>query len=100
MHIYLDRLKKSILPLSLTLALSACNTPPPPITETPTPSPSSTPVQNLEGVTLNVLTEVGPTISEPLKRRAPDFERLTGVKINIITVIFIIYLLPGVAPSP
>lgn len=88
MHISLDRLKKSILPLSLTLALSACNTPPPPITETPTPSPSSTPVANFEGITLTVLTEVGPTISEPLKRRAPDFEKLTGVKINIITVPF------------
>ncbi|MDJ1174533.1 ABC transporter substrate-binding protein [Roseofilum capinflatum] len=88
MHVSFDRLKKSLLPLSLTFALSACQTPPAPIAETPPPTPSSTPVQNFEGVTLTVLTEVGPTIYEPLNRRAPDFERLTGVNINIVTVPF------------
>jgi multiple sugar transport system substrate-binding protein len=39
-----------------------------------------------DGVTVNLLTFVGPQIAEPLQRRAPDFEKLTGAKINIITV--------------
>jgi multiple sugar transport system substrate-binding protein len=39
-----------------------------------------------DGVTVNLLTFVGPQIAEPLQRRAPDFEKLTGAKVNIITV--------------
>jgi len=84
----LDRLKKSLLPLGLSLTLCACNSPPPPVTETPAPRVSNPSEQSLEDITLTVLTEVGPTISEPLKRRAPDFEALTGVKINVVTVPF------------
>jgi multiple sugar transport system substrate-binding protein len=41
-----------------------------------------------EGVEVNVLTFTGPQIAEPLQRRAPDFERLTGAKINVVTVPF------------
>jgi multiple sugar transport system substrate-binding protein len=41
-----------------------------------------------EGVSVNVLTFTGPQIAEPLQRRAPDFEKLTGAKINVITVPF------------
>jgi len=40
------------------------------------------------GVTVNVLTFTGPQIAEPLQRRAPDFEKLTGAKINVVTVPF------------
>src|SRR5262249_29187081 len=40
------------------------------------------------GVTVNVLTFTGPQIAEPLQRRAPDFEALTGAKINVVTVPF------------
>ena len=40
------------------------------------------------GVTVNVMTFTGPQIAEPLQRRAPDFEKLTGAKINVITVPF------------
>ena len=39
------------------------------------------------GVTVNVLTQTG-AIQEPLQRRAPDFEALTGAKINVIAVPF------------
>src|SRR6476661_2019236 len=39
------------------------------------------------GVTVNVITQTG-AIQEPLQRRAPDFEKLTGAKINVITVPF------------
>ena len=40
-----------------------------------------------EGVTVNVLTQTG-AIQEPLQRRAPEFEKLTGAKINVIAVPF------------
>jgi multiple sugar transport system substrate-binding protein len=40
-----------------------------------------------EGVTVNLMTQTG-AIQEPLQRRAPDFEKLTGAKINIIAVPF------------
>src|SRR5882762_248171 len=44
--------------------------------------------QSFSGTTIRVVTFTGPQIAEPLQRRAPDFEKLTGAKINIITVPF------------
>ena len=41
-----------------------------------------------DGVTVNLMTFTGPQIAEPLQRRAPDFEKLTGAKVNVITVPF------------
>jgi multiple sugar transport system substrate-binding protein len=41
-----------------------------------------------EGVEVNVLTFTGPQIAEPLQRRSPDFEALTGAKINVTIVPF------------
>jgi multiple sugar transport system substrate-binding protein len=41
-----------------------------------------------EGVTVNMVTFTGPQIAEPLQRRAPDFEALTGAKVQVITVPF------------
>lgn len=41
-----------------------------------------------DGVTVNVLTFTGPQIAEPLQRRAPDFEKLTGAHVNVVTVPF------------
>jgi multiple sugar transport system substrate-binding protein len=41
-----------------------------------------------EGVKVNIMTFTGPQIAEPLQRRAPDFKKLTGAEINIITVPF------------
>jgi multiple sugar transport system substrate-binding protein len=41
-----------------------------------------------QGVTVNIMTFTGPQIAEPLQRRAPDFEKLTGGKINVVTVPF------------
>jgi multiple sugar transport system substrate-binding protein len=40
-----------------------------------------------DGVTVNIMTQTG-AIQEPLQRRAPDFEKLTGAKLNIIAVPF------------
>ena len=41
-----------------------------------------------EGVEVHLLTFDGPQIAEPLKRRAPDFEALTGARINVDAVGF------------
>jgi multiple sugar transport system substrate-binding protein len=41
-----------------------------------------------DGVSVTVLTFTGPQIAEPLQRRAPDFQRLTGAKIKVVTVPF------------
>lgn len=36
-----------------------------------------------EGVEITIVTFTGPQIAEPLKRRAPDFEALTGAKVTV-----------------
>jgi multiple sugar transport system substrate-binding protein len=41
-----------------------------------------------EGVEVNVLTFTGPQIAEPLQRRGPDFEDLTGARVKVVTVPF------------
>ena len=55
--------------------------------EVTAPPPTAQPAK-YAGVTVNVLTFTGPQIAEPLQRRAPDFEKLTGAHINVITVPF------------
>ncbi len=50
---------------------------------TPTAAPKP-----YEGVEINVLTFTGPQIAEPLQRRGPDFEALTGAKVNVVIVPF------------
>ena len=43
---------------------------------------------NFSGTTIRVVTFTGPQIAEPLQRRAPDFEKVTGAKVQVITVPF------------
>ena len=53
------------------------------------PAPSASAAgQDFTGVTVELLTFNGPQIAEPLQRRAPDFEALTGAKINVVAVGF------------
>lgn len=40
------------------------------------------------GVTINILSFTGPQVTEPLLRRAPDFEALTGAHVEVTTVPF------------
>jgi len=49
--------------------------------------PVSADAGEFDGVTVNLMTQTG-AIQEPLQRRAPEFEKLTGAKINIIAVPF------------
>ncbi len=51
-------------------------------------APASAQDKMYDGVTVNVVTFTGPQIAEPLQRRAPDFEALTGAKVNVVTVPF------------
>jgi multiple sugar transport system substrate-binding protein len=87
--------------VGLVLLVGACSSAPqatpgaPSASATPTTAPaSSAPVpsasagQSFAGVTVNLLTFNGPQIAEPLQRRAPDFEALTGAKINVVAVGF------------
>jgi multiple sugar transport system substrate-binding protein len=39
-----------------------------------------------DGIEATVLTFTGPQIAEPMQRRAPEFQKLTGAKITIVTV--------------
>jgi len=55
------------------------------VIEVTAPPPAEAPMM-YEGVTVNLLTFVGPQVAEPLQRRGPDFEALTGAHINVITV--------------
>src|SRR2546423_1174702 len=75
------------------LLLAACgdNTATPAVTAPTTAAaaaPAAVATNQFQGVEVNVLTFTGPQIAEPLQRRAPDFAKLTGAKVNIITVPF------------
>ncbi|MDP8958315.1 MAG: extracellular solute-binding protein [Actinomycetota bacterium] len=63
-------------------------TEPPEVTETTEAPETAEEGQRHAGVEVNVLTFTGPQIAEPLQRRAPDFEALTGARINVVTVPF------------
>jgi multiple sugar transport system substrate-binding protein len=51
-------------------------------------TPQAGSAAQFDGVTVNVMTFTGPQIAEPLQRRAPEFEKLTGAKVNVVTVPF------------
>jgi len=56
-------------------------------------SPSAPPVAaspgtKFAGVNVNILTFNGPQVAEPLQRRAPDWEKLTGGHVNVVAVGF------------
>ncbi len=50
-------------------------------------TPEAEPMQ-FEGVEVEVLTFTGPQIAEPLQRRAPEFNALTGANVQVTTVPF------------
>ena len=41
-----------------------------------------------KGINVNILTFNGPQVAEPLQRRAPDWEQLTGGHVNVVAVGF------------
>ena len=52
------------------------------------PSPRSAAGTKFKGVNVNLLTFNGPQVAEPLQRRAPDWEELTGGHVNVVAVGF------------
>jgi hypothetical protein len=51
-------------------------------------TPAGTPGTKFAGVNVNILTFNGPQIAEPLQRRAPDWDQLTGGHVNVVAVGF------------
>jgi multiple sugar transport system substrate-binding protein len=51
-------------------------------------TPAGSPGTKFAGVNINILTFNGPQVAEPLQRRAPDWERLTGGHVNVVAVGF------------
>src|SRR5882757_1104411 len=51
-------------------------------------TPASSPGTKFAGVNINILTFNGPQVAEPLQRRAPDWEHLTGGHVNVVAVGF------------
>ncbi len=65
---------------------------PAPSTAVQSTAPSATPVPpkgtKFAGINVNILTLNGPQVAEPLQRRAPDWEQLTGGHVNVVAVGF------------
>jgi len=57
-------------------------------TAAPTAAPTQAATGQFAGVTVNMLTFNGPQVAEPLIRRAPAFEALTGARVNVVAVGF------------
>jgi len=49
---------------------------------------AASPGTKFKGVNVNILTFNGPQVAEPLQRRAPDWEQLTGGHVNVVAVGF------------
>jgi multiple sugar transport system substrate-binding protein len=86
--------RKWYLPLLLALALvfSACAMPAQPAApvtgEGAEAGGEEAGALPYEGVTVDLLTFTGPQIAEPLQRRSPDFQELTGAQVNVTVVPF------------
>src|SRR5437879_1206564 len=49
---------------------------------------AASPGTKFAGLSVNILTFNGPQVAEPLQRRAPDWEKLTGGHVNVVAVGF------------
>lgn len=102
----MSRFRSTAATIALVVVIAGC------AAATPTPSPSSAPTvaataavspsapgsapatsappqgDKFKGVNVNILTFNGPQVAEPLQRRAPDWERLTGGHVNVVAVGF------------
>src|SRR6478672_2166611 len=96
---------RSIAPaVGLVLGLSACNATPASqapaastaasaaasaaASEAASASPAASQGTKFKGINVNILTFNGPQVAEPLQRRAPDWEKLTGGHVNVVAVGF------------
>ena len=70
----------AIIPI---LVLTACAT-----AASPSPAASGPAGTKFAGISVNILTFNGPQVAEPLQRRAPDWQQLTGGHVNVVAVGF------------
>src|SRR2546427_2637761 len=87
------KLRPLALLVTATLLFATCTqtpaaTSPSPSQSAAAPTATAAPTQPYAGVTVRVVTFTGPQIAEPLQRRAPDFNKLTGATVEVITVPF------------
>jgi multiple sugar transport system substrate-binding protein len=54
----------------------------------PSQAAAASPGTKFKGISVNLLTFNGPQVAEPLQRRAPDWEQLTGGHVNVVAVGF------------
>jgi multiple sugar transport system substrate-binding protein len=54
----------------------------------PSEAAAASPGTKFAGANVNILTFNGPQVAEPLQRRAPDWEKLTGGHVNVVAVGF------------
>src|SRR4029450_971050 len=97
-----SRFRLVVSAISVILIIAACNpsASPSPAGSAPAasepaasapPAGSASPAaggERFDGVSVHLLTFDGPQIAEALKRRAPDFQALTGATINVAAVGF------------
>ena len=96
-----SRIRLVATAISAILIVTACNTAASPSPSASSPAASapgaSAPAasgsaaaggQQFAGVSVHLLTFNGPQIAEPLQRRAPDFQKLTGATFNVDAVAF------------
>lgn len=69
-----------------TVAATVATSPSAPASTAPTAAPPQG--TKFKGVNINILTFNGPQVAEPLQRRAPDWEQLTGGHVNVVAVGF------------
>jgi multiple sugar transport system substrate-binding protein len=85
------RLVRFLAIAAAAVVVAACQAPAASPSATATQSASASPTVaalKYQGITVRVVTFTGPQIAEPLQRRAPDFEKATGAKIEVVTVPF------------
>ena len=105
-----SRIRLVATAISAILIVTACNTAASPSPSASSPAASvpaaSAPAasgsaaaggQQFAGVSVHLLTFNGPQIAEPLQRRAPDFQKLTGATINVDAVALPGHLRQGAA---
>jgi multiple sugar transport system substrate-binding protein len=88
----------AIIPILVMTACTSSASPSPSSASASAPAASSSgaspsaaaasPGTKFAGVNVNILTFNGPQVAEPLQRRAPDWEKLTGGHVNVVAVGF------------
>ncbi len=69
-------------------SVAAPSEPAPASAEAPSQAAACTTDGKFKGANVNILTFNGPQVAEPLQRRAPDWECLTGGHVNVVAVGF------------